>query len=441
MPLTEQFSRHLADLRLPPCRALVAVSGGPDSLTLLDLLVATRSSHRMELVVAHVDHGIHPDSADVAQAVEALAQRYGLPFESCCLALGALAGETLARARRYAWLEAVRSRVGAELIFTAHHADDQLETVLMRVLEGSGPAGLAAMSAVQRRLVRPLLPFRRVELLRHLRVAGLAPWLDPSNGDPKHLRSWIRTELLPAVRRRLPDTDGKLLRLSRQAATDRAAWDSVLSVLARLDVQTEPDAVSVAATTLRDYDSPLRQAIVQALARKLGCTLGPTRLGRVLDLLEQGQSGSQVPLGSSWVAELAFDRLRIYAERSPLAAERCWAMSTPAGEGVWGRWRFRWEVAPAPPRHQRKGRSAWFTLDPPTVRGWRVGEKLKPLGATGRRLVVRCFQEGRVPRSRRGSWPVLAQGDDLIWIPGICRSALRLPTPGSEALRVDAEYA
>jgi tRNA(Ile)-lysidine synthetase-like protein len=215
----------------------------------------------------------------------------------------------------------------------------------------------------------------------------------------------------------------------------------VLRVLPGLDLRTEPDAVSVAAPILRDYDSPLRQAIVQALARKLGCTLGPTRLGRVLDLLRQGQSGNRVPLGTSWAAELAFDRLRIYAERSPPAGEESWAMRMPSGEGIWGRWRFRWEVAPAPGKHEREGRSAWFTLQPPTVRGWRAGEKLKPLGSSGRRLVVRCFQEGRVPRSRRSSWPVLVQGDDLIWIPGICRSALRLPSPGSEALRVDAEYA
>jgi tRNA(Ile)-lysidine synthase len=441
MPLTEQFSRHLADLRLPPCRALVAVSGGPDSVALLHLLAASRSTHGMELLVVHVDHGIIRDSAEVAIAVEALAQRYGLPFESCRLELRSQASETLARTRRYTWLEEVRRRVGAELIFTAHHADDQLETVLMRVLEGSGPAGLAGMGAVQGRLVRPLLPFRRSELLRHLRAAGLPAWLDPSNSDPKHLRSWIRTELLPTVRRRLPDTDAKLLRLSQQAAADRSAWDSVLSVLPHLDMQTEADAVSVAAPILRDYDSPLRQAIVQALARTLGCTLGPARFRRVLELLQQGQSGNRVPLGTGWAAELTFDRLRIYSERSPSPAEDPWAMTMPSGEGVWGRWRFRWEVAPAPGQHERGGGSAWFTLDPLTVRGWHAGEKLKPLGATGRRLVVRCFQEGGVPRSRRSSWPVLVQGDDLIWIPGICRSALRLPSPGGEALRVDAEYA
>jgi tRNA(Ile)-lysidine synthase len=440
MSLTERFSEHLATLQLPPCRALVAVSGGPDSVTLLDLLVSTASRHRMELWVVHVNHGIHPESDKVAEQVRDLAFAYGLRFESCRLELGTDAGETVARARRYSWLESVRVQMGAELIFTGHHADDQAETVLMRVLEGSGPAGLSGMAPVQGRVVRPLLPFRRVDLLRHLRQSGRPVWLDPANQDIRHLRSWIRTDLLPTLRRRLPEVDSKLLRVAEQAGRDRAAWDAALTVLPGLDLCLESEAISVAASGLQGYDSPLRQAIVQALARKLGCTLGLARLQRVLELLESGRSGSRVPLGSQWNAELAFDRLRIYVRPEP-ALEAPWAMTMPSGEGAWGRWRFRWEVANAPPQHQRSGRTAWFTLDPLTVRAWHPGEKVKPLGGQGRRLVVRCFQEERVPRSRRGSWPVLTQQDDLIWIPGICRSAVRVPAPGSQALRVDADYA
>jgi tRNA(Ile)-lysidine synthetase-like protein len=240
--------------------------------------------------------------------------------------------------------------------------------------------------------------------------------------------------------RRLPEADLKLRRVSEQAGRDRAAWDAALGVLPGLDLRLEPEAISVAASGLQGYDSPLRQAIVQALARKLGCTLGPLRLRRVLELLGTGRSGSRVPLGSRWNAEVAFDRFRIYVSPEP-PLEAPWAMTMPSGEGAWGRWRFRWEVASAPPQHQRSGRTAWFTLDPLTVRAWHPGEKLKPLGGQGRRLVVRCFQDGRVPRSRRGSWPVLTQHDDLIWIPGICRSAVRVPAPGTEALRVDADYA
>jgi tRNA(Ile)-lysidine synthetase-like protein len=85
--------------------------------------------------------------------------------------------------------------------------------------------------------------------------------------------------------------------------------------------------------------------------------------------------------------------------------------------------------------------SAWFTFDALTVRAWSPGERLKPLGGTGRRLIVRCFQEERVPRSRRASWPVVARHEEIIWIPGVCRSDALLPLKGTEALRVDAEYA
>jgi tRNA(Ile)-lysidine synthase len=440
MTLFERFRTHLASLELTPGRALVAVSGGPDSVVLLDLLVRSGDVHGQDLVVAHLDHGIHPDSGRVAEQVRALAHSYALPFEGGQLALGRSAGETLARARRYAWLEVLRGRLGAGLVFTAHHADDQVETVLMRVLAGSGPAGLAGMAPIRGALVRPLLPFSRVELTGYLRGMGLGAWVDPANSDPQHLRSWIRTEVLPVLRGRLPEIDASLRRLSRQAAGDRAAWDAALEVLPDLDLSVDSEGISVAASGLGDYDSALARAVILALARRVGCRLGPARVGRVLTLLQSGVSGTRAPLGENWTAELSFGRLRICHRRVDPAVEP-WALGGRNGEGAWGRWRFRWARVDAPEQQSRVGLSAWFTLDPLTVRGWLPGEKLKPLGGSGRRLIVRCFQEVQVPRSRRGSWPVMAQSDDIVWIPGVCRSDARLPAPGTEALRVDAEYA
>jgi tRNA(Ile)-lysidine synthetase-like protein len=296
------------------------------------------------------------------------------------------------------------------------------------------------MAAVKGCVVRPLLPFRRIELTAYLRQRGLRAWSDPANADTRHLRSWIRTDLLPLLRARLPDVEAHLERVAGHAADDRAAWDAVLDVVPGLDLRAEPEAISVAASGLAGYDSTLTQAVLLAVARRAGCRLGPVRIGRVLDLLESGASGARVPLGAGWTAELAFGRLRLAANQSPPKSEE-WALQGECGERAWGRWRFRWELAPAPERHDRVGLSAWFTPDPLTVRSWSPGEKLKPLGGSGRRLIVRCFQEVRVPRSRRGSWPVLVQDDHIIWIPGVCRSDARVPARGTEALRVDAEYA
>jgi tRNA(Ile)-lysidine synthase len=372
--------------------------------------------------------------------VKALAASYGLPVHVGRLELGSGAGETKARTARYAWLESLRTSLGAGPIFTAHHADDQIETVLMRVLAGSGPAGLAAMAPVRGHLVRPLLPFRRIDLARHLEESGLSAWADPANADRRHLRSWLRADLLPALRLRLPEVDACLLRTARQASRDRAAWNTLLDVLPGLDLQVEGDGISVAASSLGDYDSALVQALILAVARRAGCQLGPGRLGRVSSLLRSGTSGSRVPLGGPWIAELTFGRLCIRREAAvPVAAP--WEIEGRAGQGGWGRWRFRWSAGIVPERFERAAGTAWFTFEPLTVRAWTAGERVKPLGGTGRRLVVRCFQDAQVPRSRRESWPVLAQNDEIVWIPGVCRSDGRLPSPGSEALRVDAEYA
>ncbi len=439
MDLTQKFRSHLATLGLPPGRALVAVSGGPDSVALLDLLVRSREVHRLELVVAHVDHGIHADSGRVAGQVRDLALAWGTEFESVELGLGAAATETQARTRRYAWLEQTRVRTGAGVVFTAHHADDQVETILMRALEGSGPAGLAAMSDQSGAIVRPLLPFPREALLAYARERSLPTWSDPANHDSRHLRSWLRCEVLPQLRCRLPRVDLKLARLGAQAARDRTAWSSVLDFLPGLDPQPEDGGISVAAAPLRGYDSALAQTLLIAAARRLGCQIGPARAARILGLLAAGNSGSETPLGGSWRAELAFDRLRLVRVARD-SAEAPLSLDADAGEMRWGGWRIRWRPEPAPALQERAALTAWFRPQELTIRGWLPGEKVRPLAGAGRRLLVRCFQDAGVPRRRREGWPVLASSDAVVWIPGGCRSDALVPAGGMEALRIDAEY-
>ena len=153
--LLERLRAHLDRARLFPApgRAVLAVSGGPDSVALLDLMHSVAPERELALVVAHADHGIRTDSRTVGQAVGDLAQRYGLPFELGELRLGPGATETAARRARYAWLTDVQHRHAARYVVTAHHADDQVETILLRVLKGSGPAGLAGMPRSEERRV------------------------------------------------------------------------------------------------------------------------------------------------------------------------------------------------------------------------------------------------------------------------------------------------
>lgn len=439
MALPAAFRTHLATLGIDLRRALVAVSGGSDSVALLDLMATCPDLRGADLVVAHADHGIDPASPGVALGVEELARAYGLPCEVGRLSLGPAASETLARARRYQWLEQVRRRCAADYVVTAHHADDQAETVLMRVLKGSGPAGLAAMSCRRGRIVRPLLPFRRVELARHVQQRGLAVWDDPANENPAHLRSWLRTALLPMVRTTLPAVDANLGRVAVQAAVDRTAWDAVLDTLPDLDCRDEPGGISVAVAPLQGYASALALGVLSAAARRAGTTLGPKRASQVLQLALQGASGTSFPLGDAWQAERAFDRLRLVAIDGAAAATAnvpVIAICGDAGDECWDGWQLAWRREAAPPAQRRDGMTAWFIPDRMYVRGWRAGDRIRPLAGRGSRPVVRCFQDARVPRSRRPAWPVFATGRGVLWVPGVCRSDDLLPAPGTEALRV-----
>jgi tRNA(Ile)-lysidine synthase len=98
-------------------------------------------------------------------------------------------------------------------------------------------------------------------------------------------------------------------------------------------------------------------------------------------------------------------------------------------------------MEPAPLRQERSALTAWFEPAPLVIRPWAAGERIRPLKGRGGRLVVRCFQDARVPRSRRAAWPVLAGSDGLVWLPGVCRSDALLPPAGTEAMRIDAEHA
>jgi tRNA(Ile)-lysidine synthase len=442
MTLIEAFDAHLASLRLGPGRTVVAVSGGPDSMALLDLLARTAPGHGLELVVGHVDHGIDPKSADVARLVARAAAERALPIESVRLELGASASETEARLARLAALEDIRARVGAGTILLAHHAEDQAETVLMRVLRGSGPAGLAGIPERRGPLVHALLPFRRADLARYVQRQDIAVWQDPANRDARHVRSWLRSELLPLLEARLPGAHGSLVAVAAQARSGRDAWDAVLDVLPGLEPRLEDGGISVAAPVLAGYDSKLGSAIASALGRRVGCTIGPVRSARLLALAASGESGRRVPLGGSWLAEIAFGRLRVVpaerapAGRVPIAA----ALGDAASEIAWGQWRFRVRSEAAPARHARRAMTAWFPERPLIVRGPEPGERVAPIGGAGRRLLVRCFQDARVPASKRAGWPVVESEGIAVWVPGVCRSEAMIPPAGSEALRVDVTY-
>ncbi len=433
---------HIRENRLfrEPGEALVAVSGGPDSVALLDVLNAITPALGVTLTVAHADHGIQSDSPTVRQSVAALAKQYGLPFESTELHLGRETTETEARRARYTWLRDVQKRRGATYIVTAHHEDDQVETILLRGLRGSAPAGLAGISARGRGgLVRPLLPFTRRELAAHVAERGLPVYEDPANRDPRHLRSWVRTTLLPLLNERLGSRLRRdLLEQGRHAAGDRRAWDHMLDIVPELALSVQGTTFTVARASVGGYDNALSVALLRAAARRVGLVLGPTR-ARQLVAFAQRPSGRRLPLGDGWSAEVAFDQLRVgrdAAHAVDCALERIWP-SGERGTARFGGFDIAWAPASAPAQIERATWTTWLDSTAWEVRRPERGDSLVPLGGVGHRPLRRLLMEARVPRSARPSYPVVSRGATILWVPGICRSAEGVPAPGTRAVRLD----
>jgi tRNA(Ile)-lysidine synthase len=181
-------------------RILVATSGGPDSMALLDVLAGLRRTLPYELVAHGVDHGLRANASSELDLAETHATALGVAFSRSQLNV-ASGSNVQARAReaRYAALESARKRTKAQLIATAHHANDRAETVLMRILRGSGPSGLAVLPARDGHLIRPLIRAGRRDVELHLERHAVPFASDPSNADPRYLRTRIRLEVLPLL--------------------------------------------------------------------------------------------------------------------------------------------------------------------------------------------------------------------------------------------------
>ena len=262
----ERIAAVLARAGAKETRLVVAVSGGADSTALLVALAELRERLGLQLTVAHLDHGWRPESGADAEWVARLCADRQIEFVSRRLAvpMSTTGSESAARTARRRFLAETADSVGAPWIATAHTADDQVETVLHRLLRGTGPRGLAGMSVVSPlnrkvRIVRPLLDMWRSELQNWLTQRDQSWRIDITNSDTRYTRNRIRHELLPLLRESFnPQVDAAVLRLSRQCA-EIAEWLRSAAeqgfAAARLDLTA--DTVRLQASVIADLPRPV----------------------------------------------------------------------------------------------------------------------------------------------------------------------------------------
>jgi tRNA(Ile)-lysidine synthase len=418
---------------------LVGVSGGPDSVALLHGLFALRRRWSLHLVVAHLNHQLRGPTADQEAAfVERLASDLGLPYDMDSRDVASYGAEhrlsiqEAARAVRYAFYDEAAARHGAAKIAVGHQADDNAESILMHLLRGTGPRGLAGIPPMREgRIIRPLIDLSRPQILQFLEARDLEYVRDRSNLDPKYLRTRIRHQLLPLLKR---GYNPQVIRaLTRLASIVRQEEDflnqQVGNTLQGLILEQKANRLTLPASAL----ASLHPAILQRLLRQAVASLG----------------GNLKRLGHDHVEAVA--RLAL----GPLPSGR---LDLPNGVVVLrdrGEVTFLLGLPDAPPvfQYDITGPGAILIQEigtclklsvcdaesvtitgkhPPTkafldlevacfplmVRSLRQGDRFRPMGMTGSQKLKAFFINQKVPRSRRHRCPLLLSGDRILWVGG-----------------------
>jgi tRNA(Ile)-lysidine synthase len=406
---------------------LLAVSGGLDSSALLCAAAATTPHDR--LIVATFDHGTGPAATSASEAVTRRATELGLRIVSE-RATGSLRSEAELRDARWRFLREHAAAHDA-LIATAHTADDQVETVLMRIMRDAGARGLAGLAAPGD-VIRPLLGHRRAEIESYARARGIA-WIDdPSNESLVYLRNRVRHDILPALRHAHPSIDRELLAIGESAARWRRDVDSLVDRALGVQVLEGRRSLDIPAANLTGLDDGALRVLWPAVAARAGATLDRRALERLVSFARNARVGSRVPLAGGWLVVRARDHFEL--RRTP-PAEATHAVLALSNETTFGDWVFRLGGT--------RGDSwcAWLPNDATVVvRAWRAGDRVALHTDTRERKVKELLTNAGVTGHRRAGWPVVLVGDRIVWVPGVGRSAAATARPGGPGLLFMCEY-
>lgn len=425
---------------------LIALSGGPDSVALTSAIVARREQARQQLAAAHLNHHLRGAESDRDEVfVRELCARLGISLHVGHAELGADSANLEERARdaRYLFLNRIADETGARYIAVAHHADDQAETVMMRLIRGTGLDGLAGMAERgPGRIVRPMLSIRRDEIICYLESIGALFVRDSSNLSLDRTRNRIRTTLIPAVDRDYSHEygagfAGRLVALSREmgamadfvAGESARALDSVIADDGRLDLDR-----------FAALHPALAAAVMREFARRQTSTLRMN--GRIhFDLLMELASGSAgsaaIDLPGGWTARREYGRLEITRRIVKGAVMAPESFRLPiARNGRTDGPGFAFEAATFDRPENDIAESscgqfeARFDADRMTpdleVRSFQAGDRIRPLGMIGSQKVKQVFIDRKIAQAVRSLYPIVTIGGEIAWIPGVMRARVAL---------------
>jgi tRNA(Ile)-lysidine synthase len=416
---------------------VVAVSGGPDSVALCHLLHRLRRSLKVELVVAHVHHGLRGAEADQdALFVQNLSQQLGLPVVEQRLEVHSWQKEhggslqMAARALRYQCLHQVMAEKGANKLALGHNADDQAEEILLRILRGAGQRGLSGMDPCNHKgIIRPLLGCHRQEIMAYLEHHGLDFQQDSSNLKPWCQRNLLRLELLPQLQQAFnSNLSATLLRTSKIIREEEDFWESHLaSWLTEHSVNHGDDGIRLPIRPLLETHPAMQKRLLRRVVQQVKGDLrgfGFHHTEILLKLCRSPAANSQIDLPGEVRAEKSYDWVTVTV-RPEMADDFTFRISD-YGLHVFPPLNHSMAVelldTDMPIEFSHDPNEAIMDPDrvsfPLTLRSCRPGDRFRPLGLGGGKKLKDFFIDSKVPKSQRRQIPILCSKDHIVWIVG-----------------------
>lgn len=425
----------------PGEKVLVAVSGGPDSVALLYALHSISKEIGISLHAAHLNHSFRGEESDAdEQYVSQLAEKLEVPFTSEKIDVPAiretlrLSPEEAARLVRYEFLERVAAEIQADRIAVGHTADDQVETVILNLLRGTGIDGLAGMPPVRNKIIRPLVEVRRSAVEEYVEHLHLHPRIDSSNLTASYTRNRIRLDLLPLLRREYnPELDTAVLRLLELARADSAYLNvEVQKALGKLVTSRKTGSVVLDAAELSALPLAVKRRVLREALREIRgglADVGFIHVDELVRLLE-AESNFEVELpGGAFARRRGGSFVLLSSKPVELPIIYCHEVKVPGATSV----ReidatLVAELVSKPTELVLPRGSGEIVLDygrisgTLVVRNWRPGDRIRPLGMHGRKKVQDIFVDGKIPREARHRIPLIADEQKVVWVAGLVMS-------------------